>query len=504
VQMVGREPVLQAVVDTLKLPISWETLKTQVSAGPIAGTQLIEIRVVDTNPQRAKVLADEIAHQLILQSPTPSGAQEDQRRQFINSQLTDLEKQIDQAKSDIEELQKSIANEVSARRIQDIQNQIAARQTQLNIWQTNYSSLLTVAKGGANYLSVFEPASVPTTPISPKTELNMLLAASIGLLLAVGAAFLMEYMDDTIKDPDDVQRVLKTSALGVIARIHPIIHSGDAVIAATHPKASISEAYRVLRTNIQFAALGNPATSLLITSAGPQEGKTTTVANLGVTIAQAGKRTLLVDTDLRRPSLHKLFSVPNKHGLTNLLLVEQPDVAAVAQPTAVPNLFVLPSGPQPPNPAELLASKRMDALISLCKEHFEAILYDSPPVLAVADASILAAKIHEVVLVVDAGRTRSDVARRAKETLDNSGAKFLGVALNRLSLRSSGYGYYYYYYYYYSSDGDQRKRKKPQKGFAAWLRRTRRHIMGPSSTRADNNGHEQVEVETIESPVVDE
>jgi len=416
------------------------------------------------------VLCDEIARQLIAQSPTPTDAQTDARTQFVNSQLADLEKKINQTNADIEELQKAMINEVSARRIQEIQSQISTKQSQLNTWQATYANLLTFVQGGANYLSVVEPAAVPRTPINPGTRQTMLLAGMIGAILAVGAAFLMEYMDDTIKQPDDVQRVLGSTTLGLIARIQPIESPQDAVITAEHPKSSIAEGYRVLRTNIQFAALDNPATSLMVTSSGPQEGKSTTLANLGVVIAQSGKRTLLVDTDLRRPTLHKLFGLSNKNGVTNLLLADQPDIAAAAQPTSVPNLSVLTSGPQPPNPAELLASQRMDGLIAQAKSVYDAVLFDSPPVMAVADASILASKVHEVVMVVDTGRTRSEVAKRAKQAIDTTGAKFLGVVLNRLAMRRGGYGYYYYYY---SSDGEDKERKRRSRRHRTTLDRVR-------------------------------
>ena len=474
VQMVKRQPVLQGVVDTLKLSIPWEALKGQVSAAPIQGTNMLEIRVVDTNPLRAKVLADEAAHQLILQSPTPTDQQQDQRVAFVNNQLSELEKRIEQANQSIEDLQTSLANEVSARRIQDIQTQIATLQNQLNIWQTNYAVLLTYAKGGVNYLSVLESASLPTWPINASNRQNMLLAASIGLILAVAAAFLMEYLDDTIKSPDDVQRVLNSAPLAMIARIGNIKEPGDALVAANAPKSSLAEAYRVLRTNLQFAAVDNPVSILVITSSGPQEGKSTTAANLAVVMAQAGKRTLLVDTDLRRPSQHKVFALSNRLGLTNLLLADQPDLVATAQKTSVEGLSVLTSGPLPPNPAELLASKRLDAVIDLARANYDSVIFDSPPVLAVADASILTAKVGEVFMVVDTGRTRSDVARRAKEALDKTGASFLGVALNRLSPRRSGYGYNYYYYD--SSDGDQRKGRRRRKGIRGWLRKVTRPL----------------------------
>jgi len=192
VQLVRRQPVMQAVVDTLKLPLSWDQVAGQTSVALVQGTQLIEIKFIDTNPQRAKLIADEIAQQVIAQSPTPSEKQQEEHRQFVNAQLKELQDEIDQAKAGIADLQKSIANEVSARRIQDVQSQIAAKQSQINQWQATYANLLNFYKGGTNYLSVIEPASVPSVPIAPRTDLNVLVAAAIGCVLAVGGAFLLE------------------------------------------------------------------------------------------------------------------------------------------------------------------------------------------------------------------------------------------------------------------------------------------------------------------------
>jgi len=188
-----------------------------------------------------------------------------------------------------------------------------------------------------------------------------------------------------------------------------------------------------------------------------------------------------------------LFGLSNKRGLTNLLLEEQPNVAAAAQATEIPGLDVLTSGPQPPNPAELLASPHMDAIIAQAKTRYDAVVYDSPPVMAVADASILASKVHEVMLIVDSGRSRSDMAKRAKETLDNTGAKFLGVVLNRLSMRSGGYGYYYYYYY--SSDSGEKKRRSHSS--RAPLRSLQR-LLGIEHQHGDNhNGRHHDDAEMI-------
>lgn len=452
-QVAQRQPVLQAAAKSLGLG-DWEGLRQQIAVYPIAGSQLLEIRVSDTSPARAQAIANAIAEQVILQSPTPNEKDQETNRQFANSQLADLRGRIQDGNAEIKALEEAVSTETSARRIQDLQAQITAKQAQLNIWQTNYTSLLTFAKGGTNYLSVVEPANFPTRPVGPRTALTVALAASLGLLLALAAAFLIEYLDDTIKSPDDVERLLKASTLGSIARIQPIVTPSDVVITSHHPKSSYAEAYRVLRTNIQFAAVDNPGPLLLITSTGPDEGKSTTAANVAVAMAQTNLRTLLVDTDLRRPRVHSYFDLPNKFGLTNLLLQDKPNVGQYVQSSGVPYLQILTSGAQPPNPSELLASQRMDGIIRQVSEQYDAVVFDSPPVLAVADATILASKVKRVVLVVDAGSTRTDLARKSVAALKSAGATLLGVALNRISRRGAGYGYYYYYT---SADGEGKR-----------------------------------------------
>jgi non-specific protein-tyrosine kinase len=457
-EMVRRQPVLQGVVDALGLGLPWQRLRGQVNVNLIQNTQLMEIKVMDTDPLRAKLIADELARQLILQSPTQPEKQQEQYRQFVEGQIQDLQGKIQTTQEEMQQLQKAIDAETSARELANKQAQMAALQNKLNTYQTNLAPLLNFFQGSTtNYISVVEPATVPTVPVSPKTELNVLLAATVGLILAVGAAFLLEYLDDTIKTADDVEKVLSLSTLGAISRIEDIKELSDSLVTAAHPKAPISEAYRVLRTGLQFSSLSNPVATLLITSAGSLEGKTTTLANLGIVMAQAGKRVILVDTDLRRPVLHKMFGLSNSVGLTTALLEEQQDITASLQETEVDGLRVLTSGPIPPNPSELLGLKRMADIIQRLKEMADIILFDSPPVLAVADASVLANKVGGVLLVVDAGRTRSEVCRRGKEILDQVGGRILGVALNRISPRGGGY---YYYYYYYSQEGEGKRHKR--------------------------------------------
>ena len=224
------------------------------------------------------------------------------------------------------------------------------------------------------------------------------------------------------------------------------------------------EAYRALRTNIQFASMEKPAQTLLVTSPNPIEGKSTTVANLAVVIAQSGLKTIAVDADLRRPVIHRKFNLPNA-GLS-MALFEEPNPSSLGflQETAVENLRVMTSGSTPPNPAELLASGRMKRLIQTLKSQSDIVLFDSPPSLVVTDAAILAAQVDGIVLVVDAGRTRRASLKRAVEALERTGTPILGVVINRLTARTGGYYYYYYYdRYYSSSDGRNGNNRRGQR-----------------------------------------
>jgi len=214
------------------------------------------------------------------------------------------------------------------------------------------------------------------------------------------------------------------------------------LVTLTDPTSPVSEAYRTLRTNILFASLDNPLKTLLITSTDPGEGKSTTLANLAVVMAQAGNRVVAVDCDLRRPSLHRIFGVKNSAGLTTMMVEGQVMGQSPLQDTGVPNLSVLTSGPLPPNPSELLGSRRMGEVLAQLKSQADIVLLDSPPIIAVADAAILASKVDGVILVVQAYKTRRDFARKAKAILEKANANLLGVVLNNVRMDISLYRYY--------------------------------------------------------------
>jgi non-specific protein-tyrosine kinase len=217
------------------------------------------------------------------------------------------------------------------------------------------------------------------------------------------------------------------------------IVSTSALVTLRDPSSMAAEAYRTLRTNIQFSSLDKPIQTLLATSTAPDEGKSTTLANLAVTIAQAEQRVILVDCDLRRPSVHTLFDVPNEQGLTTTILA-QVEGPLPLQATSVPGLSLLTSGPLPPRPADLLGSRRMEQLIARLRNEADIVLFDTPPVVAVTDAAVLATRVDGVLLVLQAGQTRRDRAREARQKLEKVKANIIGVVLNNAKLEA-GYGY---------------------------------------------------------------
>jgi protein-tyrosine kinase len=214
------------------------------------------------------------------------------------------------------------------------------------------------------------------------------------------------------------------------------------LITLTSPKSPISEQYRTIRTNIQFSTVDRQIRSILVTSAGPAEGKSTTSANLAVVFAQQGKKVLFIDADLRRPTMHYTFRLDNHVGLTNVL-TKQVSLERAVQSTEQENLYVLTSGPIPPNPAELLGSRSMEELLKQAFTQYDLVLFDTPPVLAVTDAQILANLCDGIVLVVSSGKTEIEAAQKAKEALANAKGKLLGVVLNNKKMKESQYYYYY-------------------------------------------------------------
>lgn len=322
--------------------------------------------------------------------------------------------------------------------------------------------------GKISNIRVIDPAEIPRKPVKPRKRLNLILGIIVGLTVGVGLAFFTESLDTSLKTIEDVEAATGLSILGSIPTIKKKGKFEDeagrvSAHLVTHiaPRSAAAEAYRSLRTSIQFASPDEPLKTILITSAGPKEGKTLTVANLGITTAQLGAKTLMLDSDLRRPMLHRLFNSTKEPGLTNAL-TESIELTDTIHETEIDNLWVMTCGTLPPNPAELLSSKRMKKLLTELKERFDIVILDSPPVIAVTDAVVLSSEVDGMALVIQSGETSEDAVLRARTLLENVHAKIIGAVLNNVQIERlyGRYGYYYHYYHYYTHEGEKTKKRE--------------------------------------------
>ena len=342
------------------------------------------------------------------------------------------------------------------------------------------------AATGTGGIRIIDPAILPTNPIPKKTTRNMMLAAILGLALGFGIALVREFLDNTIRSEDDITRFLKLPMLGMVPEI--VTGNGniitnkmngrkpfqrtlakDAVnnfdiskklISYKKLRDPVTETYRSLRTNLEFSWLDKPVRTILVTSATPGDGKSITLANLGISFAEIGRRTLIIDTDLRKPIQHKLFNVEKKPGLSNYLVGEA-TLEQVVQDVGIVNLNLITVGKNPPNPAEILASKRFAEFIENQKQNFDIILLDSPPIISVTDPVLLSRNADGVLFIVKFAATDKQVAASTVESLKKARANILGAVLNDTQF-NRGYGYhryYYYYNYYYSESGKKKKRR---------------------------------------------
>lgn len=313
-------------------------------------------------------------------------------------------------------------------------------------------------------IRIVDPAEVPSRPVKPKKGLNIALAVILGLFFSIGMAFFFEYLDNTIKNADDIKRYLKIPFLGPVPAIafdNPEKTQKNVrpeLVTLDSPKSIASEAYRGIRTDILFSSPEAEPRIILVSSAGPQEGKTLTVTNLAVTMAQAGSRVIILDCDLRRPRLHKLFNINQNRGLTNLLIGDRKLKLEVLA-TGISNLYLIPCGSIPPNPSELLGSRRMDDLLKALLNKFNRIIIDSPPIGAVTDAAVLSKYTDGVVYVLRANATVRGAAINGLEQFKQVGANVLGAVLNGVDFEKDKYYYSQYSYYYYGQGSD-----KPRKG----------------------------------------
>jgi capsular exopolysaccharide synthesis family protein len=309
-----------------------------------------------------------------------------------------------------------------------------------------------------NNARVLDAARPSAAPLRPNVRNNLLLGLLLGLAGGIALAFLLDQLDNTVKSQADVEDKIGLPFLGVLPHVLPdkAAPAGEQdLYVFRHPKSTAAEACRAVRTNLLFMSPDRPLRTILVTSSGPREGKSASVISTGITMAQSGSRVLLVDTDMRRPRLHKALGVPNEKGVSSVL-VGDASLEEVAKSTEVPGLFLIPSGPIPPNPAELFHTKAFADFVAAVARHYDRIIFDSPPVNAVADPVVLATHVDGTVMVIKAGGTHKTMARRAVRVLTDVKARLFGAVLNDVELRDAKYGDLYAAYaseYHESREG---------------------------------------------------
>ena len=323
---------------------------------------------------------------------------------------------------------------------------------------------LALATGGdkEHNIHIVSEAKVPSRPVKPQKSRDIALAGIMGLILGIGLCLLIDYLDTTIKSSDDVERELELPTLGYVPPIAPAGSNGamaTELLVLEKPRSVLAESFRSIRTSLMFSKAGRGLKSILVTSALPLEGKTTVSVNIAITLAQAGKKVVLIDADMRRPRLHKVFDLGDSEpGFSNILADRgESSLEAALRHVGVENLRFLPAGPHPPNPAELLGSDRMRELTASMSERFDHVIFDTPPTLSATDAAIVAQEVDGVILVVRSFKTDRDLAARAHRILIDAQARLLGAVLNNADVPRSGYyeydgRYYDRYYRYYHHD----------------------------------------------------
>ena len=438
-RLLTTSPVLEETVRRANPKMTIGELESQVDIQLISDTQLIELTVENSNPIRAALLANTLVQVFAEQNDALQASRFAASKASLGAQLDSISEQIN-------------ANEVAIAKLPDERNdaqesEFLRLQTELSQARVSYTNLLqsyealriAEARTISNIIQM-EPAKPPGSPINARTPLSTALAGAVGAMIALGVAFLIEYLDDSIRSAEDVIRVIKLPVIGQIPNSKELKASSKKQhLTIMDSNLEVAESFRSLRTNIELAGIGGTARSILVSSPSEGDGKTTVAAQLAISIAQAGKRVVLVDANLRQPSLHAYFGIDNQLGLSDMLLDDLvPQVAA--RKTSSWRLRVITSGKPVNNPVELLGSVRMLQVLTRLREQTDTAIFDGPPFL-VAETYILASKLESVLIVMRPGETRESEMLHITEQLERAQGSVMGVVMNHERKRSSrGFG----------------------------------------------------------------
>lgn len=458
--LVKLRPVATRALRRVKIELAADELVSKMSVVVNPQSNLMTIGVNDRDPRTAQRLVNAMAEEYVAWNRALNGREIARARDEVRAKLESTEENM-----------LAIARRMSGqdRQVREgIRTQWSLATALYSMLAEKYEQLRIISASSSGDSVVVAPSVVPASPVSPRPVRNVFVGLILGLLLGGGLAFLYEYLDNTLKSRQDIEEYVKLPVLGEIPLVTSSLDGKRQIVSVTHPRSVQAEAFRMLRSNLHYLNVDRSLRCFIVTSPSPGEGKSTVAANLAVAFARAGQRVRILCCDLRRPIIHGMFGVDNKVGLTNVLCDRRPvfEAVRIGQGTGVE---VLTSGPIPPDPSELLGSRRMAEVIEEAKAEVDVVIIDAPPIVAMSDVLQISPQADGVIMVARAGDTTRDMVKIAKGILDGVQANVLGVVLNAVT-PSETYGYYGYYGYrkysgYYGQYGEEpdgKPLKKPE------------------------------------------
>ncbi|MGA2488612.1 MAG: polysaccharide biosynthesis tyrosine autokinase [Anaerolineales bacterium] len=431
-------PLLDEVAKRLKLAAFPDTASVDVE--PIQNTQLMTVTIQDTDRMRVALLASTLVQVFSDQLQADNEARYAGSKKGLEEQLANLDKLIQGTTSQLDTLSAGDQN-----RQNQLQTALTGYRQSYSYVLQSYQNVLLAEAQSSSGIILRQPPVTPDTPVKPTPIKNTILATLLGLLLALGAVLLIDLLDNTIRNPEEITRRWGVPVLGTIIS-HA--HAENSLITFQQPRSPITEAFRSLRTNLNYASFDRSSPTILITSPSPEDGKTTVAANLANVIAQGGRKVVVVDADMRRPRIHKVFQMSNRAGLSDQFIHPEDRFNGSLKQSKVTGLQVLTSGNVPPNPAELLGSEKMIQILKQLSNHSDMTILDAPPLLTVTDALVLAPLVDGVILVVKPSLTKRAALKNAFGQMQQVKANVIGVVLNDVKINQPRYYHYSGYYYH--------------------------------------------------------
>ena len=449
----GNYLVISRAIDELGLNIEVDTVIENMQVRFIGNTQIIEFSVEHTDRLLAQALANKIPEVFAEQNLAQQLQRFDSSKTSLQLELEETRVLLDGAE---QALQVALEDpDVTSDTINTLQQNVTRYRTTYSGFLQSYEDLRIAEARNLDNIILDLPARVPTEPVRPQVPLVTGIMTFVGVIIGIGIAFLIESMDKTVRSREHLHEIFEESALGVIPEASNN-SSSHFLVVADLPRSPVAEAYRHLRTNLLYTLASHDYQSVIVTSPEPGEGKTTISANLGAALAQTGKRVILVDADMRRPNLHPFFNITNDIGLSDLILDPKNGEMGLRS-TEIDGLWVVTSGSVPPNPAELLGSDRMTRLVEWLSEQADFVIYDTPPLLAVTDATVLSRCIDTTLIVIQSGKSTQQNIQAAILQLQTVEANLTGFVLNRAKRSEDNYYGSYDSHYYSNGNGAQKK-----------------------------------------------